>query len=116
MNERSLPLFGIAITLIGAVLWSSQGSKIEKTDFALTYLGARVVHQKLGAQLYDIEFQRQVRDSLFHNPNPLYYEHPPFEALLFSPLAQLPFSTAYMVWAFINAGLWLALIFFLRPY
>src|SRR5205823_3033575 len=47
---------------------------------------------------------------------PLFYEHPPFEALLLSPLAALPFRTAYMLWGFFNAAVWLTLMFVLRPY
>src|SRR5438552_6113449 len=116
LNEATLGLLAAAILLLGAVLWSSHGPNAEKTDFSLTYVGARIIHQGLGSRLYDINFQRQVRDSLFQHPNPLFYEHPPFEALLLSPLAALPFRTAYMLWGLFNVIVWLALIFFMRPY
>jgi hypothetical protein len=101
--------------LYGAVLWCARGPNAEKTDFSLTYVGARIVHQGLGSHLYDLDLQKQVRDSLFQHPNPLFFEHPPFEALLLSPLAALPFRTAYMLWGFLNATVWLLLIFFMRP-
>jgi hypothetical protein len=114
-NDRTLGLAGVAIVLMGAVLWSAHGIHTEKTDFSLTYVGAYIVHQGEGTRLYDVELQKRVRDSLFRDPNPLFYEHPPFEALLLSPLAALPFRTAYMVWGFLNASVWLLLIFFLRP-
>ncbi len=68
------------------------------------------------SKLYDINFQKQIRNSLFEHPNPLFYEHPPFEALLLSPLAALPFRTAYMIWGFFNAVVWLALMFYVRQY
>jgi hypothetical protein len=116
LNEATMGLLAAAILLAGAVLWSSHAPNVEKTDFSLTYVGARIVHAGLGARLYDINFQRQVRDSLFEHPNALFYEHPPFEALLLSPLAALPFRTAYMFWGFFNAVVWLALMFFLRQY
>ncbi len=115
-NEGTLGLLGAAVLLTGAVLWSARGPSVEKTDFSLTYVGAQIVHQGQGVSLYDIGLQKQVRDSLFEHPNPLFYEHPPFEALLLSPLAALPFRTAYMTWGFFNAGVWLWLIWFLRPY
>ena len=115
LNELTFGLMGAAILLFGAVLWTAEGPAVEKTDFSLTYVGARIVHQGMGSHLYDLELQKQVRDSLFRHPNPLFFEHPPFEALLLSPLAALPFRTAYMVWGFLNAAVWLLLIFFMRP-
>jgi Glycosyltransferase family 87 len=116
MNEMTLGLLGATVLLYGAVLWCARGPNAEKTDFSLTYVGARIVHQGLGSRLYDLDLQKQVRDSLFEHPNPLFFEHPPFEALLLSPLAALPFRTAYMLWGFLNATVWLLLIFFMRPH
>ena len=116
INEGMLGLFGIAILLVTAVVWSARGPNVEKTDFVLTYVGAHIVHDGSGARLYDIKFQKQVRDSLFQHPNPLFYEHPPFEALVLSPLAALPFRMAYLLWGLSNVVIWLILIFFMRPY
>src|SRR5713226_6517814 len=116
INEMTLGLLGAAVLLYGAVLWCAHGPSAEKTDFSLTYVGARIVHQGLGGRLYDLGLQKQVRDSLFQHPNPLFFEHPPFEALLLSPLAAVPFRTAYMLWGFLNATVWLLLIFFMRPH
>jgi hypothetical protein len=115
-NDSTLGLLGSTILLIGAVLWCARGPGVEKTDFSLTYVGAQIVHQGLGSRLYDLDLQKQVRDSLFQHPNPLFFEHPPFEALLFSPLAALPFRTVYMLWGLLNATIWLLLIFFMRSY
>jgi hypothetical protein len=116
LNEETMGLFAAAILLAGAVLWCSHNPNVEKTDFSLTYVGARIVHQGLGVRLYDINYQKQVRNSLFEHPNPLFYEHPPFEALLLSPLAVFPFRTAYMFLGLFNALVWLGLMFFLRQY
>jgi hypothetical protein len=116
INEGMLGLFGIAILLVSAVVWSARGPNVEKTDFVLTYVGAHIVHQGLGERLYDINFQKHVRDSLFQHPNPLFYEHPPFEALLLSPLTALSFRMAYMLWGLSNVVIWLILIFFMRLY
>jgi len=115
-NDSTFGLLGSTILLFGAVLWCARSPGVEKTDFSLTYVGAQIVHQGLGGRLYDLDLQRQVRDSLFLHPNPLFFEHPPFEALLFSPLAALPFRTVYMLWGLLNATIWLLLIFFMRPY
>src|SRR5262249_51459922 len=95
LNEWTLGLFGAAVLLFGAVVWSANGPHVEKTDFSLTYVGAKIVRDGMGSQLYDIDLQKQVRDATFRHPNPLLFEHPPFEAALLSPLAMLPFRTAY---------------------
>src|ERR1700746_2883613 len=100
LNDSTLALLGAAILLVSAVVWSAQSPRLEKTDFSLTYVGATIVHAGLGQRLYDVELQKHTRDSLFQHPNPLFFEHPPFEALLLSPLAALPFRTAYLVWGF----------------
>ena len=116
LNELTLGLVGATVLLYGAVIWCARGPNAEKTDFSLTYVGARIVHQGLGSRLYDLDLQKRVRDSVFQHPNPLFFEHPPFEALLLSPLAALSFRTAYMLWGFLNATAWLLLIFFMRPH
>jgi hypothetical protein len=75
-----------------------------------------MVHQGEGPKLYDVREQERVRNSLFKHPNPLIYEHPPFEALLFAPLAGLPFRWAYLIWGIVNAVIWLVLPYVLRPH
>ena len=114
-TESTLGALAVAIILIGAVLWSARGSHPEKTDFSVTYVGAYMVHHGLRARLYDLTSQSRIRDSLFSDPNPLVFEHPPFEALLLSPLAAVPYRSAYMIWGFVNVTVWLFLMIFLRP-
>jgi hypothetical protein len=128
-EERALPVrkvdiglegiavfFGAAVIVLAAVLWSARGPSTEKTDFSVTYVGAWMVHNGQGSMVYDLGEQHRVRDSLFAHPNPLIYEHPPFEALLLSPLAALPYRTAYLIWGLVNALVWLVLPYFVRPY
>lgn len=115
-NEGTLALVGAAVLLVGAVLWADRGELTEKTDFSVTYLGARMVHDGQGAKLYDLVEQERMRTSLFEHPNPLIYEHPPFEALLFAPLSSLPYRTAYLIWGLGNALIWLVLPYLVRPY
>jgi len=115
-GDATLGLLAAGILLAGAVLWSARGPHVEKTDFSLTYVAAKIVQSGMGDRLYDLSFQKQVRDSIFLKPNPLFFEHPPFEALLLSPLARLPFRTAYMVWGFTNVAVLLLLIVLLRKH
>jgi Glycosyltransferase family 87 len=113
-NDGTLALVGAAILLFSAVWWTAHGPNVEKTDFSLTYVGAKIVHDGMGSDLYNISLQKQLRNSLYVHPVPLFFEHPPFEALLLSPLAGRPFRTAYLLWGIANAIVWLAVIFFLR--
>lgn len=116
LNDETLALLGCAVVLFGAVLWTANAPNAEKTDFSLTYVGAKIVHDGLGRKLYDMSLQKQLRDSIYQHPVPLFFEHPPFEALLLSPLAAVPFRTAYLIWGLVNATVLLALILLLRSY
>jgi hypothetical protein len=116
LNDGVLLLAGAAILLFAAVFWTARGPNVEKTDFSLTYVGAKLVHDGMGHDLYDLAIQKHVRDSLFMDPVPLLFEHPPFEAFILSPLADHSFRTAYLIWGCINASVWLALIALLRRF
>ncbi|HZP17236.1 MAG TPA: glycosyltransferase family 87 protein, partial [Terriglobales bacterium] len=114
VNDGTLGLLMAAIVLFTAVVWTARGANVEKTDFALTYVGAKIVHDGLGSRLYDLTLQKQMRDSLFQSPSPLVFQHPPFEALLLSPLASYPFRTAYLIWGSLNAAIWMIIMVALR--
>lgn len=114
-NEAGIAYAASAALLLGAALWCGLGPQIEHTDFSMTYVGARIVHLGRGARLYDMGEQIAQRQSTFRDPSPLLFEHPPFEALIFSPLAALPYRTAYTIWALVNAIIWLSLPLLLRP-
>jgi len=114
--EGMLALFGLSILLVTAVVWTAQGPRADKTDFAFTYMGATILHSGQADRLYDRAFQVQTRESLFLHPNPLLYQHPPFEALLLSPLAKYPFRTAYMTWGLLSVAAWVLTLLALRPY
>lgn len=114
--EGLLGLLGLSILLIAAVLWTAHGPRAEKTDFAFTYIGATILHRGQAARLYDRDFQVQTRESLFVDPNPLLYQHPPFEAYLLSPLAKYPFRTVYLIWGMLGVAAWVLTLLALRPY
>jgi hypothetical protein len=114
MAETAVACFGAAVLLFGAVLWTFHSPQIQKTDFTVTYIGSRIVYEGNGPKLYDLAEQQRLRALFLSNAEALIYEHPPFEALLFSPLAALPYRTAYLIWGCINAALWLWLPFLLR--
>jgi hypothetical protein len=116
LNEGTLGLTMAAILLFTAVIWAAHSPNVEKADFSLTYVGAMLVHSDLGSRLYDIELQKQTRDTLFQHPSPLLFEHPPFEALIFAPLAHFSYRTAYMIWGLANATIWFVLMIVMRSH
>ena len=81
-------------------------------DFTILYSAGRIVADGLGHQLYDRDLQ--YRTQLEFAPHvqvrngALPYNHPPFEAVVFVPLAKLPYRTAYLTWIVVNV---LVLIF-----
>ncbi len=115
-SDGTLGLVALAILLASAVVWSSHSVNAERTDFALTYVGAHIVHEGSGRQLYDLGLQVRLRESMFQHASPLYFEHPPFEALALSRLAGFSFRTAYLVWGLVNVAVLLVLIVWLQPY
>ncbi len=115
-DEIGIAYSCLIVLVAGALLWTVSGSKCEQTDFATVYVGARIVHLGQSARLYDLQEQAAVRKSIFKTPTTLPFVHPPFEALIFSPLAALPYRAVYILWSIINAVIWLSLPFLLRPY
>ena len=88
-------------------------------DFTIFYTAGKCILQGHGRQLYDLEtqfaIQREFAAEVKHRENPLPFNHPPFEALLFAPLARLPYVAAYLVWAVFNLALILGFWILLRP-
>lgn len=89
-------------------------------DFTIFYTAGKCILQGRGRQLYDLEtqfaIQREFASEVKHRENPLPFNHPPFEALLFAPLARLPYVAAYLVWAAFNISLILGFCKVLRPW
>jgi len=88
-------------------------------DFTSSYTAGKSIIQGRSRQLYDLEtqfaIQHEFASEVKNRENPLPFNHPPFEALLFAPLALLPYVTAYIVWAVLNISLILGFWHLLRP-
>jgi hypothetical protein len=75
-------------------------------DFTVYYTAATMLRAGLGHQLYDPHIQYEVQKKFVgaipsrHGALP--YIHPPFEALIFLPLAYLPYLRAFATWDLIN--------------
>ena|SRR5271170_5819733 len=89
-------------------------------DFTIFYTAGKTLREGLGHRLYDGALQYEVQQTFAAGvrirKGPLPYNHPPFEALIFEPLASLDYPTAYLVWSVINLVILGFLPFLLRRY
>jgi hypothetical protein len=89
--------------------WAGEATKrIDGADFTSFYTGWTMVHNGMGAQLYNIAAQTKVQTGIVHGTFPngaLVFCVPPFVAVLFSPLAALPINWARFVFALINMAM-----------
>lgn len=87
-------------------------------DFTVYYTAATMLRAGLGHQLYDLNVQYEVQKksvgSIASRQGALPYIHPPFEALIFLPLAYLPYPQAFVVWDLLNLGALFGLALLLR--
>jgi hypothetical protein len=87
-------------------------------DFTVYFTGASMLRQGLGRELYNSDAQKQIQQQFAavartrHAPLP--YIHPPYEALIFVPLTFLHYTTAYVVWNAVNAGILIWVCILLR--
>lgn len=86
-----------------------------ETDFASLYAAGRVLQQGRGQELYRFETQRESQKEFPSRSVPLLFYHPPFELVLFLPLAWLPFAWAYVAWLLVSALLVAGLGFLRHP-
>jgi hypothetical protein len=120
--KRFLLVFLAGMFLIHAlVFWGLRGRLREGyPDFTIFYAAARIVRHGMASQLYDSALQFRTQQEFASRVEirqaALPYNHPPFEVLLFVPLAGLPYFAAYLLWDLLNLLILAALPFLLRPH
>jgi len=117
---RWLPLCHASLLALTLWFWSalllSQTSLlgyVYSRDFSSVYVGAQIVAEGRGAQLYNLEVQRSRMNAdllPYRRYNLLPYVYPAYVAVLLSPLAHLSLSKAFLFWAFLNFAItaWIA--------
>jgi hypothetical protein len=73
------------------------------TDFPEFYAAAKMVGEGAGRQLYDPAAQDRF-EIRYAGRTGTYFNHPPFEALLYWPLTGWSLRGAYLVWCLLNVG------------
>lgn len=98
------PLIIAALVLWGMAARNSYNldAPVLHTDFLATLAGARLIHDGNGTLLYDLDAQYAAQTRLtapyFTASNTLVHNHPPSEALLVAPLADLPPWLLFVLW------------------
>jgi hypothetical protein len=121
--QKKLALYLSAMLLLNcSLLWLTRQSITQGLpDFTIFYTAAKILQQGDGSRLYDDDLQKNVQTAfsargLELRGSVLPYNHPPFEALLFLPLAHFSYLTAYLLWLGINLALLATLPLILRPH
>jgi hypothetical protein len=101
---------GLALSYAGLVGMAFARGETWRADFTDYYTGALLIREGHGAALYDLDLQGRRQRALLSGRH-LYdgllpYHHPPYVALLLSPLAALPLPVAFGVWTALNALIW----------
>ena len=86
-------------------------------DFTAFYTAGKILSRGQGPSLYDRRLQWEIQSEFASTVSirngPLPYIRPPFQAVLFLPLAYLSYSHAFLVWLGIKLGLLLYIAFLL---
>ena len=89
-------------------------------DLSSFYAAVKMVQGGQGSRLYNVATQGHYQSALFPGvttrSGTLLYLHPPFETLLYLPLAYISYPAAYGVWLITNILLLLLIVFLLLPY
>jgi hypothetical protein len=111
-----LVIINITQIIINAGIWLMAGRQglFITADFTNYYTGFKMVMNGDGSRLYDLglqaSYQQKILGNIIFSGGLLPYVNPPFIAVLFSPLALIPISTAFYVWMIGELGLLIWLI------
>jgi len=85
-------------------------------DFRVFYSSGYLVRQGETAKLYDYDTQTRIQRTLIPNARTFPFIHPPFEAIIFAPLAMLSYPQAHFAFLALNLFLLVPVALLLRPY
>jgi len=116
-HNRRLELFFCTVVvpaLLLAVLWiplraAGLGAS---ADFIQFYAAGKIVASGQGGKLYDANLQSDIQRQVAPNVEAILFNHPPFEALFYAPLAHFRYPIAFAIWTSLNLS-FLGLVFFL---
>ncbi len=103
------------------LFWHAKGDALQgSADFSAFYSAVKMVQSGQGSQLYDLSAQGGMQSALYPKvttrSGTLIYDHPPFEALLYLPLAYVSYAAAYVIWIVFSILALLLTVRLLWPY
>ncbi len=126
MKRRNLhpilfAFFSFLLVFHCMLFWHARNDALKgSADFSAFYAAVKMVQSGQGSQLYDIAAQGQMQSGLYPKvttrSGTLIYDHPPFEALLYLPLAYVSYQAAYVIWGAFNLLLLMFVMVLLWPY
>ena len=98
-----LPLGTLVFVVVLSIFWVVQGTvtyqRARHHDFLSFYTGATLVRQAQAEELYDLDAQRLIQESLAPaNEDVIPFIRPSYYALILAPLSFLPFGAAFWAW------------------
>jgi hypothetical protein len=105
-------LFAAACLL--TIVYLQARDQTVRWDFEAFYVAGTILSTSGPAHLYDVALQQRLSAQLYPGQAFLSYYHTPLEALLFWPLAALPFRIALMVWSAVSVLVFAIFLLLLR--
>ena len=98
-----LPLGTLVFVVMLSIFWVVQGTvtyqRARHHDFLSFYTGATLVRQAQAEELYDLDAQKLIQESLAPaNEDIIPFIRPSYYALILAPLSFLPFGAAFWAW------------------
>jgi len=93
------------------LFWENPDRLRGAVDFPAFYNAGRIINEHSWSQLYDRDLQERLYIELLPSTPPRdseirLFSYTPFIALLFAPLARLPYLAAFICWAIFSFGLY----------
>ncbi|TMA91815.1 MAG: DUF2029 domain-containing protein [Deltaproteobacteria bacterium] len=115
-----VPLLIFSLFAQCAVVWTQlEDIRDGYFDFVLYYSGAKIINDGNGAQLYDLEVQREYQKEFgvgYRRDRALPFNHPPYELLALLIPAKFSFPVAHALWAAVNTLLLAVILLRLFPF
>jgi Glycosyltransferase family 87 len=107
VGKIACSLIAGSLIIHGLIFWKERREVVRGyPDFAIFYTAGLILGSGEPHNLYDrtlqFHLQREFAPDVKIRLGPLPYNHPPFEALLFLPLAKFTYLHAYVAWGFLN--------------
>ena len=100
------------VNLVVAVWTSNGGSNIYGSDaggdYSNFYVAGTILNGHPPDRLYDFELQSRLQHDFQPAGHELAFLNPPFLAVLFRPLAILPYTASYLAWIVVSTALYIA--------